>query len=351
MMFRVSSWPAMGLILLLSACGDAPSAAEQVRPTPPASPDQVVAEINGRKVTLKEVDDKWEEYDAAERAKVTQLLYQNRRNVLGQLMGDILIEEAAKAAGMSADAYLQQESARRAQPVGEAELKKFYDDVKGQVQGRSFEELREPMKARMESDRSLQAREQLVAELEKKAAVKILLDPPRYTIAVAPDDPVRGDRSASITIVEFSDYQCPFCSRINPTLAKVLETYGNKVKIVFKDFPLPNHAEAPKAAEAAHCAAEQGKYWEMHDAMFANQRALGVPALKQAAAGLGLDAAKFARCLDSGQYASKVAAGAAQGEKLGVNSTPTLYINGRPVIGAQPFEVFKAAIDEELKRP
>ena len=179
MMFRVSSWPAMGLILLLSACGDAPSAAEQAQPTPPPSPDQVVAEINGRKVTLKEVDDKWEEYDAAERAKVTQLLYQNRRNVLGQLMGDILIEEAAKAAGMSADAYFQQESAKRAQPVSEADLKKFYDDVKGQVQGRSFEELREPMKARMESDRSLQAREQLVAELEKKATVKILLDPPR----------------------------------------------------------------------------------------------------------------------------------------------------------------------------
>ena len=351
MMFRVSFLPAMGLILLLSACGDAPSAAEQAQPAPQASPDQVVAEINGRKVTLKEVDDKWEELDAPERAKVTQLLYQNRRNTLGQLMGDILIEEAAKAAGMSADAYFQQESAKRAQPVSEADLKKFYEDVKGQVQGRSFEELREPMKARIESDRAQQARAQLVGELEKKAAVKILLDPPRYAVAVAPDDPVRGDRSAPVTIVEFSDYQCPFCSRVNPALAKVLETYGNKVRIVFKDFPLPNHAEAPKAAEAAHCAAEQGKYWEMHDAMFANQRALGVPALKQYAAGLGLDAAKFNRCLDAGQYASKVAAGAAQGEKLGVISTPTLYINGRPVIGAQPFEVFKAAIDEELKRP
>ena len=270
----------MGLLLLLSACGDAPSAAEQAQPAPQASPDQVVAEINGRKVTLKEVDDKWEEFDAAERAKVTQLLYQNRRNMLGQLVGDILIEEAAKAAGMSADAYLQQESAKRAQPVSEADLIKFYNDVKDQVAGRSLEDLRVPMKAQIESDRALQARAQLVGELEKKAAVKVLLDPPRYTVAVAQDDPVRGDRSAGVTIVEFSDYQCPFCSRVNPTLAKVLETYGNKVKIVFKDFPLPNHPQAPKAAEAAHCAAEQGKYWEMHDAMFANQRALEVPALK-----------------------------------------------------------------------
>ena len=337
--------------LWVGACGDAPSAAEQAPAPAATNPDQVVAEINGRKVTLKEVDDKWEEFDAAERAKVTQLLYQNRRNMLGQLMGDILIEEAAKAAGMSADAYLQKESARRIQPVTEDDLTKFYNDIKDQVQGRAFGDLRAPMRQRIESDRALQARAQLVQDLEKKAAVKIMLDPPRYTVAVAQDDPVRGSKSAAVTIVEFSEYQCPFCARVNPTLDRIRQTYGNKVKIVFKDFPLPNHAQAPKAAEAAHCAGEQGKYWEMHDAMFANQRALEVPALKQYAGGVGLDMTKFNQCLDSGQYASKVAAGMAEGERLGVNSTPTLYINGRPVIGAQPFEVFKAAIDEELKRP
>ena len=348
---RLSVFPSIALVLLQSACGDAPSAASQAVPPSQAAPDEVVAEINGRKVTLKEVDAKWEEFDAAERAKVTQLLYQNRRNMLGQLMGDILIEEAAKAAGMSADAYLQKEAARRARPITEEDLTKFYTDVKDQVQGRSFEELRVPMKARIENDRALQARAQLVEDLEKKAAVKIMLDPPRYTVAVAQDDPVRGNKAAGVTIVEFSDYQCPFCARVNPALAKIRETYGDKVNIVFKDFPLPNHPQAPKAAEAAHCAAEQGKYWEMHDVMFANQRALEVPALKQSAAGLGLDTAKFNQCLDSSRYESKVAAGAAQGDKLGVNSTPTLYINGRPVIGAQPFEVFKAAIDEELARP
>lgn len=341
----------MGLILLLSACGDAPSAASQALPPSQVAPDEVVAEVNGRKVTLKQVDAKWEEFDAAERAKVSQLLYQNRRNMLGQLMGDILIEEAAKAAGIPVDAYLKQETARRAKAVTDEELAKFYDENKDRAQGRSLDELRVPMKAFMENDRALQARAQLVADLEKKAAVKIMLDPPRYAVAVGQDDPVRGNAAAGVTIVEFSDFQCPFCARVNPTLAKIRESYGDKVRIIFKDYPLPNHPQAPKAAEAAHCAAEQGKYWEMHDVMFANQRALEVPGLKQSAAGLGLDTAKFNRCLDSGQYASKVAAGAAQGDKLGVNSTPTLYINGRPVIGAQPFEVFKAAIDEELKRP
>jgi len=130
----------------------------------------------------------------------------------------------------------------------------------------------------------------------------------------------------------------------------VQQTYGNKVRLVFKDFPLPNHAEAFKASEAAHCAGEQGKYWEMHDAMFANQRALQVPALKQAARALGIDGAKFDECLDSGKHTANVRADYELGGKMGVNSTPTIYINGRPLVGAQPFEQFKLIIDEELAR-
>ena len=128
------------------------------------------------------------------------------------------------------------------------------------------------------------------------------------------------------------------------------QTYGNKVRLVFKDFPLPNHAEAFKASEAAHCAGDQGKYWEMHDAMFANQRELQVPALKKAARALGLDGAAFDRCLDSGKHSAHVRADYELGEKMGVNSTPTIYINGRPLVGAQPFEAFKQIIDEELAR-
>jgi protein-disulfide isomerase len=119
---------------------------------------------------------------------------------------------------------------------------------------------------------------------------------------------------------------------------------------VFKDFPLPNHAQAFKAAEAALCAGDQGKYWEMHDRLFADQRALEVPALKNSATSLGLDMGTFNQCLDSGAHQSHVQADLDLGEKMGVNSTPTIYINGRAVIGAQPFEVFKAIIDEELAK-
>lgn len=337
--------------LAATACSESSSAAGQAAPAPASRPDQVVAEVAGRQVTLEQVDAKWEEFDAAERARVTQLLYQNRRNMLDQVVGDILIVDAAKAANLSVDAYLAQDSAKRAAPVSEQEIVQFFDANRDRAQGRTLDELRGQITEFLASQRTLQARAQLVEELKAKSAgVKVMLDPPRYTVATSASDPVRGAASAPVTIIEFSDYQCPFCGRVNPTLEQVRQTYGDKVKIVFKDFPLPTHPLAPKAAEAAHCAGEQGKYWEMHDQMFANQRALNVPELKQYAAGLGLDAAKFNQCLDSGKHAGLVTAGQAQGEKMGVNSTPTLYINGRPLIGAQPFDAFKAVIDEELAR-
>lgn len=337
--------------LAMTACTESSSAAGQALPSPASSPDQVVAEVAGRQVTLKEVDAKWEEFDAAERARVTQLMYQNRRNMLDQVVGDILIENAAKAASLSVDAYVTGDAATRAVPVSDAEIAQFFEANRERAQGRTLEQLRGQIKDFLESQRTLQARAQLVEELKAKSAgVKVMLDPPRYTVATAAIDPVRGPATAPITIIEFSDYQCPFCARVNPTLDQVRKTYGDKVKIIFKDFPLASHPQAPKASEAGHCAGEQGKYWEMHDHMFANQRALGVPELKQYAVGLGLDAAKFNQCLDSGRHAGLVASGLAQGERMGVNSTPTLYINGRVLIGAQPFDAFKQVIDEELAR-
>lgn len=336
--------------MALTACSESSSAAGQA-PAPAANPDQVVAEVAGRKVTLQEVDAKWEEFDAAERARVTQLLYQNRRNMLDQVVGEILIENAAKAAGATVDAYLAQDAAKRVTPITEQEVAQFFEANRDRAQGRTIEQLGPQIRDFLASQRKQQARAQLVEELKAKGgAVKVMLDPPRYTVATTAVDPVRGAASAPVTIIEFSDYQCPFCARVNPTLEQVRKTYGDKVKIIFKDFPLPNHPQAPKAAEAGHCAGEQGKYWEMHDHMFANQRALNVPELKQYAASLGMDAAKFNQCLDTGKHAGLVASGTEQGERMGVNSTPTLYVNGRPLIGAQPFDAFKQIIDEELAK-
>ena len=213
--FALASAGAMG------ACASDPSAASQagspprdsqrggVAPAPQSNPDTVVAEIGGRKVTLQEVDAKWEEFDAAERARVTQMLYQNRRNMLEQLVGDILIENAAKAANQSVADFVAQDAARRQTPVTEAEIAQFYEQNKDRAQGRTLDQLRQQIKDFLESQRRLQARAQLVEELKSKTSggVRVLLEPPRYAVAVKDHDPIRGDASAPVTLVEFSDYQ------------------------------------------------------------------------------------------------------------------------------------------------
>jgi protein-disulfide isomerase len=340
-----------GLLLLSSvaACTNAQTApAEQAAPQ---SQDAIVAEVGDRKITLKEVDERWQASDPAERARVTQLLYQHRRNTLEQIVGDLLIEEAAKSANVAVPQFLAQETTKRLQPVTDAEVQQFFEANKERAQGRTLEQLRQPIQEFLISQREQQARAKLVDDLKTKGAgVRVLLDPPRVDVDVASTDPVKGPANAPITIVEYSDFQCPYCARVNPTLDQVRKAYGDKVRIVFKDFPLPNHPEAPKAAEAAHCAGEQAKYWELHDRMFANQQALHVPQIKEYASALGLDMNAFNQCLDSGKHAGRVAENVKSGEALGVGSTPTLYVNGRPVVGAQPFDYFKAVIDEELAR-
>ena len=340
----------LGAVLFAGvACTSAHTApAEQAQPQ---SPDTVVAEVAGRRITLKELDERWQSVDPAERARVTQLLYQHRRNVLEQMLGDALIEDAAKAAGVPVPQYLEQELGRRTEAVSDADVQQFYDANRERTQGRPLDQLREPIREFLASQRQQQARARLVGELmAKNSNVRVMLDPPRQTVPVAATDPAKGPADAPVTIVEYSDYQCPFCARVNPTLDRVRQTYGDKVRIVFKDFPLPNHPEAPKAAEAAHCAGEQGKYWEMHDRLFANQQALQLPTLKAHAQSLALDMAAFNQCLDSGKHADRVAANLKEGETLGVQSTPTLFVNGRAVVGAQPFEYLKSVIDEELAR-
>jgi protein-disulfide isomerase len=201
----------------------------------------------------------------------------------------------------------------------------------------------------LRQERAGQRRAEFMAGLRAKAGVKVMLDAPRVTVA-AGDDPSKGPADAPVTIVEFSDFQCPYCARVVPTLKQIEQRYGDKVRVVFRDLPLPNHREAPKAAEAATCANEQGRFWALHDLMFQNQQKLAVADLKQHAATAGLDAAKFAECLDSGRHAAEWQQDAADAQSYGVQSTPAFFINGRMVVGAVPLENFTRVIDEELQR-
>jgi protein-disulfide isomerase len=151
--------------------------------------------------------------------------------------------------------------------------------------------------------------------------------------------------------VEFSDFQCPFCQRVMPTLKELRSKYGDKMRLVWKDFPLTQiHPQAFVAAQAGNCAREQGKFWEYHDKLFGNQQALQPANLKQYAADVGLDAMKFNQCLDSAKYEARVQDALGVGGRLGISSTPTVFVNGRMINGAQPMEVFQGVIDEELAR-
>ncbi len=169
-------------------------------------------------------------------------------------------------------------------------------------------------------------------------------------IDVPADSPAKGAKAPKVTIVLWSDFQCPFCSRVVPTMKQIEDTYGKDVKMVFRHQPLPFHDKAKIAAEASMAANEQGKFWPFHDKMFANQGALDRQSLEKYASEVGLDMGKFKSALDTNKFAARVEADSAAGNAVGANGTPTFFINGREFVGAQPFEAFKAIIDDEIAK-
>lgn len=334
----------LALATTVLACSSVP--AQQQTSAEPA------ARVGSRTITVKELDDRWRADAAAEQAEVVQKLYDGRRAALDAIVADMLISEAAKAKGQTPEAFTTAEITRRTKTITDADVVSFYQANQGQMQGRPLDMMSAPIKQYLEAQSKETARADLIAELRKGApSVTVLIDAPRIDVAIAPTDPVLGSASAPVTLVEFSDFQCPFCQRVEPTMKEIREKYGDKVRIVWKDFPLTQiHPQAFKAGEAAHCAGDQGKFWEYHDRLFANQQALQPADLKAHAAAVGLNAATFDACLDSSKHAERVRDGVADGSRLGVNSTPTTYVNGRLLSGALPIEAFTAVIDEELER-
>lgn len=330
---RVLPW-----CVALAACSTTPS----VGPVAPGSaastltPDTVVATFAGKKVTLAELD-----------ASLASQLYEMRHEALEDMVVRGLVDEQAKAKGKEPSALLDEVAAGATATPTDEQLQALYAKHRDALGGRSFDEVR-PMLVAHESQ---QARQQAVRTyldgLRAKADVKILLPEPR--VEVAATGPSRGPEGAPVTIVTFSDFQCPYCSRALPALERVVKDYEGKVRLVFRNFPLSFHDKAGKAAEAGLCANEQGKFWQMHDQMFAHQDQLDPDALKQVATTIGLDAEKLASCLDSGKYATDVQRDIEAGKKAGVSGTPAFFINGRMISGAQPYERFKEMIESELK--
>lgn len=213
-----------------------------------------------------------------------------------------------------------------------------------------MEQIAPQIKQFLTQQRGQTVQEEFIKSLRGKYKTRILMDVARVEVAEAGSPSKGGPVGSPVTIIEFSDFQCPFCSRVNPSIDQAKATFGDKVRFVFRQFPLNIHPQAPKAAEASLCANEQGKFWEMHDALFANQQKLSVPDLKATALTIGVDAAKFDACLDSGKMAEIVARDMADGQTAGVSGTPALFVNGRFINGAVPYEELAKVINDELSR-
>lgn len=309
----------------------------------------VVARVGSEPITTTELEEAWHRNDAAARIRMLQQLYDTRRRALDIVIGERLIAREASARAITRDALLAAELPSRTLPVTDGEIDLIYERNKDRFGGRSAEEMRPEIRVMMEEQRPLQALHAYMNELRLAADdVVVLLDPPRQDVETSADDAVRGPADAPIQIVEFSDFDCPYCQRATDTMAKLLERYSDQIRFVYKDYPLPSHPNAFKAAEAGKCANAQGKFWPLHDKMFASQGSLDVASLKTYASELGLDATAFASCLDSGRYTQRVQQDLDTGVRHGVSSTPTVFINGRLVTGAVPYDVFDGIIREEL---
>jgi protein-disulfide isomerase len=335
-----------GTLACATSAEDPKPKAEGAKPAAAAGGSEVVAVVGDTQITMDEVDEKGRQI----RLQTYVELHNVREQAFQTLLAEALLEKEAASQGVDSEALIEKEIGAKIQPVTEEEMKAFYDQNSAQMQGQPYDALKERIRQYLTNQKQVEARSNFIDALETKYQAKVSFEPMRMDVAVADEDPKKGPTSAPIQIVTFSEFQCPYCQRVTPTLDRVVDTYGDQVQIVFRDFPLPMHPQAHQAAQAAQCANAQGKFWQYHDKLFENQRALAPDNLKQYAQELGLDAGKFGTCLDSGEFQAEVDEDHVEGQRLGVTGTPAFFINGRFLNGAQPFEAFQQIIEDELDR-
>ncbi len=317
----------------------------------PATAEQavVVAEMGGKPVTSGELDE-WMREDLFQRevaSKGKTELFELRSDALERMLDERLLRAEAEQQKLSVDDLVAKQ-ASSSDAVTEDAVKAFYEQNKARMGSSTLEQIAPRIRSFLEQQQAGKARETFVTALREKAGVSIKLVAPR--VEVAGDGPSRGPANAPVTIVEFSDYECPFCQRAEPILQEVLKRYPDKVRLVFRHFPLPMHPNARPAAEAALCANEQGKFWEFHEKVFSG-KGLEEADLKGYASAAGIDAEKFEACVAERRFKDKVDADAKAGSEAGVSGTPAFFVNGIMLSGAMPVEKFSAIIESELKNP
>lgn len=273
--------------------------------------------------------------------------YQIKKKALDNLITQRIVEAEAKKKGLSTEKLYEQEvDAKVAEPT-DMELNAIYTMQKEQL-NRPFEEVKAQIQQNLKRAKIQQARQEYSAHLREQAKVSVLLSPPRVQVAFDPAR-VRGNPKAKVMIVEFSDFQCPYCGQVEATLKNVLAKHEGVVALAFRDMPITQiHPLAQGAAEASRCAGEQGKFWEYHDLLFGDQSSLDRNGLIAKAAKLQLDAKQFDACIASEKFKAQVQQDSQDGQRAGVSGTPGFFINGIFMSGAQPEASFEKAIQEQL---
>jgi len=307
--------------------------------------DTVVAKLNGSDIKASALET-WIKEDLYKREvadKPESEVYDLRAQAIESLIDERLLADAAKKGGKSPDDY-QADQVKALGPVTDDEVKAFFDENRSRLPP---DATLEAFAARIRSHLESQRPEKVRAELRKNAQVAVLMQPPRVNVDAT--GPSKGPADAAVVLIEFSDYQCPFCKRAEPTVLEILQKYPTQVRLVYRHMPLDGlHPRARAAAIAAVCAEQQGKFWEYHDLLFANQQALADADLEKYAAQVHLDPAAFKTCRQDPATETRVNADATAARAAGLTGTPAFFVNGILVSGARPLEDFTRWIDQEI---
>jgi protein-disulfide isomerase len=309
--------------------------------------DPVVAEFNGKSVRASEAFGSIK----SQLFELEEQLFRAKEQAVNEYIEQKIIDNEAKKQGVTMEQLLEKEAGQVNAEVSDADVNSFLSSKGLSLNDPRIkkDDVREYLKYRQKFEK----RQAYVAKLREGAKVKLMFSEPESPkLAVNIEGfPTWGNASAPVTVIEFSDFQCPYCARVTGTLDQIKKEYGpDKVKIVFRDMPLPNHPRAYPASHAAHCANEQGKFWEMHNMLFENQAKLEDKDLKDYATKLGLDSGKFSSCYEAKRFQGTIDKSRKEAETLGITATPSFVINGSLLQGAQPFPRFKEKIDKVLKK-
>ncbi len=340
----------LGVLFLLLASlrlvAQAPAA--QKPAANPQAKSEAVAEVDGVPITNEQV----EKALGMNLSKLQEQIYSMKRQALDALVSERLLADEAARRKITVTALIDAEVTSKVGLVTEDEIDKYYEANKAQFKG-SLEQSREQIRGGLQNQKIQAQRNTFIQALKSKANVVVRLPAPevqRVEVNIA-GAPSKGPANAPVTLVEFSDFHCPFCKQIeDTTLPQLLAKYGEQVRFVWIDYPIDSlHPQARQAHEAARCANDQGKFWEYHKALYTGAPKSG-DQLKTVAQQVALDMASFDACLSSGKYQAAVQKDVDQGKSLAVTGTPTFFVNGRPLVGAQPLDAFARVIDDEVAR-